>query len=66
MTTDSIEPQPRTIGFCLGVPGQPCGRRILDNEVEAVELEPHRFNQETAGSDRQVLLLETNWGETLE
>jgi len=30
---------PQRIGFCIGIPGQACGRPIFDNEDDAVELE---------------------------
>jgi hypothetical protein len=37
----SIEEEnlPRFLGFCIGIPGQPCGRRCYDSDLDVVQLE---------------------------
>lgn len=41
--------KPKLLGFCIGVAGQPCGRRIYDDEIGAVELEVDRITKKKQG-----------------
>lgn len=46
LTVDPDVLKPRFLGFCIGVPGDPCGRRVYDDEIEAVQLERRYYAPE--------------------
>lgn len=36
---DEDDPPPRFIGFCIGIPGQPHGRKCYDSDLDVIQLE---------------------------